>query len=377
MRIFPSNEFRIGAIVTVIITLIAFLFPSPFREAEKILLTAKYHSRGVIPADSSVVIVYLDNNDIDALGGLPIKRNYYALLIHALHDLGAAAIGVDIAFTEPDAEHAEYDDLLASVVKLSGNVVLGGYFRSVSNDSLSQADPIDSSIDRFMTGLPPSAPVKWGTELERPFPQLLNAAARFGHTNFTDNNNIPIIIAAYNGKYLQSFGLTTVLAGLSPYPPNSLVNSLSQGLRIPGSPLGGDGDIMLNYPGGIQSFNLISAVNFLKGYDESKMGGVLPDRLSSIKGKIVLVGIIAEGRSLFVETPFNEQFPSIGMHATFISNVFQYNFLHGNVFGQSARMWELVLALIMGLICTLLMMFKREIFGLLGVIAGLAAVMAL
>ena len=63
------------------------------------------------------------------------------------------------------------------------------------------------------------------------------------------------------------------------------------------------------------------AVDFLRAYDQMKAGAVPSIPVRELRGKTVLVGIVAEGRSAFVETPFTPQFPSIGMHATFIDNV--------------------------------------------------------
>ncbi len=380
MNIFTSREFRAGIIATIVAVVIVFVWQAPFREAEKILLNTKYKVRGSLPADSSVVIVYLDNSDIDALGGLPIKRNYYALLIHALHDVGASVIGVDIAFTEPDFEHPEYDELLSSVVKLSGNVVFGGYFRSVSDQNVSQPGVQDSLLDRFVIGTKEPYPLKNGISLELPFPQLLQSVQRIGHTNFTDNNNIPFLLGAGNGKYLPAFAFVVEETRRMYNRADTQITAderlFEQG-KIYASPLGDDGDVMINYPGDIRSFQLISGVNFLKEYDEMKSGGMPSAYAPAIKGKIVLVGIIAEGRSQFVETPFAQQFPSIGMHATFIDNLLQDRFLHGAMFGMHSPKSGIIIALLMGVLSTLLMMMRKEVVGLLSIVIVMALLVAL
>src|SRR5437764_8908348 len=105
------------------ITVAGFLLTIPlsgmFDTLERDALSVKYHVRGETPFDSSIVILYFDNDAIAALGGFPLKRHYYALAIDALHDLGAAIVGIDVAFTEADREHPEYDQALCSVVEKS------------------------------------------------------------------------------------------------------------------------------------------------------------------------------------------------------------------------------------------------------------------
>lgn len=49
---------------------------------------------GQRPLDSSVVIIHIDGNDIEKLGGWPLKRSYYALLVSRLSDLGVSKIGI-------------------------------------------------------------------------------------------------------------------------------------------------------------------------------------------------------------------------------------------------------------------------------------------
>ncbi len=355
MDLLRSVELRVGAGVSLGVMLLFLLFPGPFREIEKSVQRAKYLARGSRQADSSIVILYLDNDDIAALGDLPIKRSYYALLIHALHDVGATTIGVDIGMSEPDREHPEYDRLLSSVVKLSGNVVLGGYFRTLQNDSVGLAqNPGDSVLDRFAMGTCGPFTVRWGAAMEKPFPELLDSAAGFGHTNITGSGTLPLLIRLPNERYLPSFGYAVMMSRL-------LAGVRSSGnLSLPGAT---NGDMFLNYPGGIESFQRYPVVEFLKAYDELKAGGHPDLPVESIRGKTVLVGIVAEGRGTFIETPFSQQFPSIGMHATFIDNV-----LHNTLLVPSRPLRDAILVLFMGLVCTVLMTTRRESIGLVGIV---------
>ena len=360
MSLLRSIELRVGAGVAIGVALLFLLLPGPFHEIEKSVLKAKYAARGQRQADSSIVLMYLDNADIAALGDLPVKRSYYALLIHALRDVGAATIGIDIGMIEPDAEHPEYDRLLSTIVKISGNVVFGGYFRELQADSLGLAwDPGDSVLDRFSLGAPGALPVRWGAGIERPFPELLSSAAGFGHTNFTDNNSIPLLVRMPGERYFPSFGYALMLGRLRAGAPPP------EHLGLPGA---ANGDILLNYPGDLSSFRCISVVDFLKGYDDLTAGRAPSFPVRELKGKTVIVGIVAEGRSTFIETPFTQHFPSIGMHAAFIDNV-----LRDALLRRSTPARDALLALVVGLCSALLMMTRRETLGILGVFLLLAA----
>jgi CHASE2 domain-containing sensor protein len=93
------------------------LASGPMHKLEQGLLDVRYQIRGQVPADTNVVILYFDNDDITSLGGWPLKRNYYALLIDVLTKSNVRAIGLDIFFGEHNLEYPEHDHLLAAALK--------------------------------------------------------------------------------------------------------------------------------------------------------------------------------------------------------------------------------------------------------------------
>ena len=343
-----TKDVLAGIVIAAVAYGISIPLSGVFDALERDALSAKYHLRGESTIDSSIVILYFDNHAVDVLGGFPLKRHYYALLIDALRDLGAKVIGVDVAFTEPDKEHPEYDQALSSIVRKSGNVVLGGYFRSLSDSILKTSDEhIDSSVLRFTTGSCGPFQIRRGSQLDVPFPELLDVAVGFGHTNLTDDLHTPLLIEVAAGRYLYSFGYAIARTSLDETDASD----------VPGD---SRGDVSINYAGGLHSLNLVPAISFLKAYDTRKNGGIPSMEVQRMKGKIILVGFIAEGRSLFVDTPFESQFPSIGVHATFIHNLLYHNFL-----SQASPLIEPSLALVLGLLTVFLMLMRHELAGLL------------
>ena len=253
MKLFRSRQFLLGTAVTLLAAPLLFLFSPMTREIDRAALNIQYRLRGESRVDSSVVILYFDNDAIASLGGWPLKRSYYALLVDAMHQLGAAAIGFDIAFDQPGREYPEYDDLFASMTKRAGNVVFGGYFQILDGDTLSAPmSSADSLPDRFTFGTCGPYKIRTGRNITKPIPSLLDAAAGFGHSNLTADGDIPLLVRLKSGRYALSFAEAVLLAalrnrGVRPESPE-LVPSFAGPLRVPGRP---NGDISIDFRGGV------------------------------------------------------------------------------------------------------------------------------
>jgi CHASE2 domain-containing sensor protein len=74
------------------------------------------------PAPSDVIIVAVDEISLSQIGRWPWSRATHAKLINRLHQEGAAVIGLDIVFAEPDKPEA--DQALAASITQANNVVL-------------------------------------------------------------------------------------------------------------------------------------------------------------------------------------------------------------------------------------------------------------
>ena len=103
----------------------------PLSSVEDQVTALKYHLRGGLQADTTIVIVYIDNDAVKDLGW-PVRRNFYALMVKALTELRVRSIGIDVVFEEHNPEFPEYDELFAATIAGSQRVVLSSYFRSLS-----------------------------------------------------------------------------------------------------------------------------------------------------------------------------------------------------------------------------------------------------
>jgi hypothetical protein len=165
--------FLLGVLALLTGAVTSFLSP-PFGAME-----LKFALRGPLQPDSSIVLVYIDEAAVRALGW-PVRRNFYSLMIKALADLRARAVGVEVLFEDPQNDFPEYDELLGNVIRSSKTVVLPCYFERVGGPA-SPAVP-DSSGNPFrFPGVRREACAN-AAGLHLPLRLLLRNAAGTGHT---------------------------------------------------------------------------------------------------------------------------------------------------------------------------------------------------
>ena len=328
MTQFQKNQFIIGLAVLILSVLITISASNIFNLVNDLISVINYNIRGESKIDSSIAIFYFSNDDIETLGGYPLKRSYYALLVRALTDLGASAIGIDVGFNQSDERYIEYDNLLTSVIGGNSAVILSGYFRKLEagiND-----ENIDTTLNRFLYYNLPIEDIYQGKEPNFPFLNLRNKSNNMGFTNLIDNKSIPLFIKYGNGL-MPSLGFEVFRVGFKGDRNNF---GIKNGMLLSNKdgkyfeiPLKNNCTLEINFTGGKGALNLYSAVNLLKMYDELKKGLNNNDQKNFLKNKLVLVGIIAEGRSSFLKTPYEDDFPAIGIHAMFIHNILHQSFI--------------------------------------------------
>jgi DNA-binding NtrC family response regulator/CHASE2 domain-containing sensor protein len=363
--------------MTAVLCCIAFYVFAPgfFEGVEKGLLPWMYRVRGEGPVDTSVVVIALTTDDIDALGGLPVKRSYYALAVNALTELGAGVVGIDLGLTDPGTSAPEYNELLASVISSAGNVVLSGYFRSLSVPGTADTGAARTGVpERFTHRVEGAGPWRMGHHFTLPYAPLLEGAAGLGHTNLTDELALPLYIGPRSSP-MPLFSLEVLARSMAgPVRIASDGGSLTLGddQRSYTIPYDADGDVTLNFTGGAGSLTLYSFLDFLRAYDERSPGGGPAAGATALKGKIVLIGVVAEGRSSFVDSPFGPAFPAVGLHALFLDNA-----LHGRFLRRPPQAAVAVILLLLGAAASILISPGRTTRGVMGVFSLLGLYTAL
>lgn len=329
-------------VVATLLTLFALFHPN-IRRLEDGALDSFFQVRGERTMDSSVVLLYFDNNDIRALGGWPLKRNYYALLVSELDRLGARAIGIDIVFADERLDFPEYDEVLTTTVRKSGRVVLSGYFEKINSDSSDESFP---PVPLYST---PSHPgFIRGTNFVGPFSKLADAAYSIGHSTLKNGAELPLFISTKQGL-VPALSLEllrrAVDAGSNDVDVSAdrtIVRGRERSVSIP---LSEDGAVILDYPGTVRMLNRFSAIDLLR-YADAPPGSVAGQTATRlIHDKVVIIGTIAEGQSAFVDTPFDDQFPGIGLHAVAVEN-----FLTGRMLVRSPFWLTTVISALLGAI---------------------------
>ena len=335
----------------------------PIRSLEGQLLSVHYHLRGEIPADGNIVILYFDNDDIASLGGWPLPRDYYALLIDVLTKNRVAAIGIDVFFGEHNLQFPEKDELLASTAAASGKVVVTCYFRQTGGRSSAEPLPFKYRYPPLQNvGIP-------GSHIQLPYEELLQSAAGVGHTNLELGSSIgiPLFVRMSNGA-VPAFGLEVLRLFCGAGKDDLRVQDGS--LRIPSAegeislPLADDGIVRLDFPGSLSSYKRYRCVEVLRSHQRRQLGLSSPLDLSALRDKVVLISVIGEGTSRLFQAPFDSQLPSVGIHATFIDNALHHRFL-----SYSGPLLRTVLTLLLAGVVVLLSFRLGYLRGL--VISGL------
>ena len=320
------------------------LLSASLNVVEDQLTVLRYAVRGTTVPDTNIVIVYIDDETIRSTEW-PIPRNYYALLINTLTDLQVRAIGVEMVLETSRLEYPEYDELLGKVIASSGKVVLTSYFDSLTTNPRARRLSADTGKPQF--SYPAVAqPATTGFGLHSPMPQIGRGAAGVGHVNLVRDVDIPVFVG-YGDGVVPCFGaeLARIAIGAERGSVFSDGESVAMRQRSTSISFGThqSGFVALNFPGPLRTFAVYPMLEVLKSYDALKQGGAGRIPVLSFRGKIVLVGVVAEGISQSYRTSVDPRYPSIGLHATFLDNALQSRFLH-----RVSLPWTLILAALFG-----------------------------
>ncbi len=350
---------------TTVLVVLFILLSSPISTLENQALDTKFRLRGETRIDSNVVVILLEGDDIDALGGWPLKRSYYALLINALNNLGAKVIGLDIFFEEPNALYAESDSLLVRIASKQKNIVFASYFQEIGikNAPPSSKDSVGESFG-FEINEPTS--FQAARTLHLPYPAIQRVAAAIGQTNLPDEStirNVPIVLQC-GGRLFPSISLEMARLFLGVARDQVSVQGCSVRLddQAKPIPISCDGSFVLNYRGGISSLNRFHFIDFLKSYDLYRTGSPARVPVTRVKGKAVIVGVVAPAVGKFVTTPYSSTFPAVGVDATALDNIISGQFLRVST--------PLVRHLVSGLLAFALFVLVYRLRGSGGVLAS-------
>ncbi|MBC7083788.1 MAG: adenylate/guanylate cyclase domain-containing protein [Firmicutes bacterium] len=241
-----------------------------------------------------IVIVAIDDQSLARLGRWPWPRSYHARLVEILTREKAKAIGFDIMMPD-DSGDPEADDALARAAAASGLVVFPFH--------------AEGKV------LPRGARVFYAAGARKPpYPALERAAATGSVIAVPDvdgilRRHVPVIMDGGRPRYSLDVEIVRVFLGL----PLSEVSLATGELRVgPVSiPMDSTGRVLVRYssgsPGGLR-YKTLPYYRVLRG--EFPPG--------EFEGKIVLVGVTAQGLHDFYFTPLataGNPIPGVEIHA--------------------------------------------------------------
>jgi len=283
------------------------------------------------PTSGIVSIVAIDDASLSRYGRWENwSRSLHAELIHELREAGASVIAFDVTFASP----TEDDDLLAEAMRDAGNVI----------------QPVLGQGDAFATT--PGA----ATYLSAIEPQqvLRDASLGVGHTNVLHDSDgtvrrLPVVAKIGEQQYL-ALPLAAVQAYISGTVDLPEAAAEPGVLHISGReiPIGTLGDMLIHYAGppaepAHSSFQIISFQDVLEGNFD----------LENIRGKIVLVGVMATAQPDVYLTPVSLRGrPMFGVEilANSIETIWSGRFIR-----QLPMEMQIAIVIVLGLLTALLM----------------------
>ena len=242
--------------------------------------------------DTNIVLIHFSSEDIARIGPWPIKRNYYALLINQLSNLGVKKIGLEIFLSSRLVTQSVYDNLLRKEIEKSGKVILS-----------SIAGQIKERNGLYYTD-----------SLSFPSPKLLNEELSTGHINYIKDFDYKIPLELINdGIHEKAFSLQ--LSGLKTTKESIIVNFVSSWGKI----------------------KKYSALEFAKlVYNNSS-------ELKIFKNKIVIIGISDPQVATTFQTPFDEQLPGMAFHAFALDNILNFRSINDDFYFSSIIFFLLII----------------------------------
>ena len=287
------------------------------------------------PADAPVRVVDIDDASLTAIGQWPWPRDLLATMTNRLGELGAAVVGFDMLFAEPDrlsparlagqlAKPADggttlpdYDQTFAAA--LSATPSLLGFAISPGSAALPGAPKVGFAI----SGTDPTGSLARMRGAVLPLPSLQAAAQGLGGLSLdtadsaTVVRRVPLLWSAGTQLYPSlaiealrlALGVKTIVV-FGDTAGQGYVDSLRVGdLTIPTT---ADGDLTLYYSKPDASL-FISAKDLL--------GPQYRDLEPRVKGQIVLVGTSASGLLDLHTTTLGDNVPGVSIHAEVLRQI--------------------------------------------------------
>ncbi len=315
----------------------------------------------------------IDEKSLEEFGQWPWPRHLMAKIIATLTENGAAAIGLDILFVEPDNASVlslqrsfkrhfnldiplddipkslhDNDKILASIVAQTPTVL--GVYNRYAGEHVTLPNDLprtEGIVERTILGGPsPRANLLTGTSASLPLPEL-RAVAPLGSLNVAPDPDGIIrsihLISQMDGRIIISLSLRSLMLGMG---INTLVlmggpdglQAIKLGkYSIPVTP---DGRFIVPFRGPRGYYPTIRAADVLNNNIKRE----------DIAGRVFIVGTSAPGLLDIRATPFDSVYPGFEVHTTVIDAILSNRYMEMPAWIPGAQVLSTALA---GIIATL------------------------
>lgn len=304
---------------------------------------------------SPVVIVPITDESILKIGRWPWPRSHIAYAISLLQEYGAKVVGVDILYSEKEAnqglqeirglldeiaqdpqmqkskqgdkiitllrkaeERLDSDAIFEDTLSSSKNVTLPLYFDLGNPVEGSEAEKTD--FLKANSVIAPAGPdFTYAAGVVPPIQEFATHAAAIGHINVMSDRDGVIrsepLIVNYQKRMFPSFALQLVMKYRN-YPLSSI--QVSRNVQA--------GDVVIptiDKQNMLIKFNKSSSFQYYSFHD--LIEGKAPQQ--SFRDKIVIIGLSATGTGALSVTPVGSSMPSIEVIANIVENILNRNFV--------------------------------------------------
>jgi DNA-binding NtrC family response regulator/CHASE2 domain-containing sensor protein len=305
--------------------------------------------RASVPASRSIVLIARDRASEERFGTGPWDRALIAKLVTALHDAGAAVIGVELPITAPSPPHlggAVSDALLAEATKEAGTVVYPLTFLPAADSSLpaeAQAVGVASWTHTSWPTITPDIAIQLptGPRLLDAMPPLAQQAYAVGHLLALPNGDrivrqVPLYLSM-GDRAIPAFGLALATAFYRDRVEISLAGSTTQQLEALGIPARSVSRLFVNYAGDGRTSSF-SSLSFATLVDAVDLGD--RERLAGwVDGKVVLLLPNSSGEPLGT-TPTGYPITPGLIHAHVLHTLLTRQWV-----GPVSSLWQMILSL--------------------------------
>lgn len=290
------------------------------------------HAAQFDPKDSKVVMFYVDQPSLDFMKGnaigWPWPRALYADVLQFCKSGGARAVVFDIIYSEDSVYGAEDDAAFATGLADAGNGFLAVF---MSQKLATPLEDVTSILDKSAVTVTGSGvPIAdYPGFMALPIPSLREGARGFGNVQLAPDGDgiyrrLPLLFG-YQGKTVPSLYIGMLHAA----QPGSVIQLAAGGLQLGDArvPLDPQGNLILKYYGGVDTFPHYGLARVLTSAQEMKEGQTPELDPSIVKDKVVIVGVSAPGLYDLRPQPLASRYPGAEIHATAFQNILSNDYM--------------------------------------------------